>query len=62
MLFIDNNEGERRINGACMLYASGKLQDEQCIPVVYFKDVLCFSIKGESDYLQLITRNWVNNK
>ncbi len=60
MLFIDNNEGEMRINGA--LYACEKLQDEQCIPVVYFKDVLCFSIKGESDYLQLITCKWVNNK
>lgn len=31
-------------------------------PVAYIKDVICSLIKGETNYLQLIPCNWVNNK
>lgn len=31
-----------------------ELQDEQMFSVAYIKDVLCFLINGERDFLQLI--------
>jgi len=49
-------------NGAYMytLVESGKMSGGS--PVAYIKDVLYSLAKGETDYLQLIPCNWVNNK
>ena len=49
-------------NGAYMYTLVESCKMSGGSPVAYIKDVLCSLIKGETDYLQLIPCNWVNNK
>ena len=48
-------------NGAYMCSQEESCRMSGMSPVAYIKDVLCSLIKGETDYLQLISCNWVNN-
>jgi len=49
-------------DGACMYTLVESCKMSSTSPVTYIKDILCTLINGETNYLQLIPCNYVNNK
>jgi hypothetical protein len=60
--YIDHGFHQGASNGAYMYTLVENFKMSGTSPVTYIKDVLCSLINGETDYLQLIPCNWINNK
>lgn len=60
--YMNYGSNQGASNGAYMYTLVESCKMSGTSTVAYIKDVLCSLIKGETDYLQLIPCNWVNNK